>query len=80
MAAGAGGRYRGAHGRQPHGACRRSVHALLTLDHLSPLERAAFLLHDVFDSFNEVAAALSERRADSLPPALARMCEVRHAA
>src|SRR5215510_11393312 len=32
---------------------------LLTLDRLSPLERAAFLLHDVFDfSFDEVAAAL----------------------
>ena len=32
---------------------------LLTLDRLSPLERAAFLLHDVFDfSFSEVAAAL----------------------
>jgi RNA polymerase sigma-70 factor (ECF subfamily) len=32
---------------------------LLTLDRLSPLERAAFLLHDVFDfSFSEVATAL----------------------
>src|SRR5262249_47981037 len=32
---------------------------LLTLDRLSPLERAAFLLHDVFDfSFAEVAKAL----------------------
>src|SRR3954453_1887913 len=32
---------------------------LLTLDQLSPLERAAFLLHDVFDfSFAEVATAL----------------------
>jgi RNA polymerase sigma-70 factor (ECF subfamily) len=32
---------------------------LLTLDRLSPLERAAFLLHDVFDfSFAEVATAL----------------------
>ena len=36
-----------------------SVALLLTLDRLSPLERAAFLLHDVFDfSFSEVAAAL----------------------
>jgi RNA polymerase sigma-70 factor (ECF subfamily) len=36
-----------------------SVALLLTLDRLSPLERAAFLLHDVFDfSFGEVAAAL----------------------
>ena len=33
--------------------------ALSTLDRLSPLERAAFLLHDVFDfSFSEVATAL----------------------
>src|SRR5262249_30861307 len=32
---------------------------LLTLDRLSPLERAAFLLHDVFEfSFSEVATAL----------------------
>jgi RNA polymerase sigma-70 factor (ECF subfamily) len=37
---------------------------LLTLDRLSPLERAAFLLHDVFDfSFNEVAAALDRSAA-----------------
>ena len=36
-----------------------SIALLLTLDRLSPLERAAFLLHDVFDfSFNDVAAAL----------------------
>jgi RNA polymerase sigma-70 factor (ECF subfamily) len=36
-----------------------SVALLLILDHLSPLERAAFLLHDVFDfSFSEVATAL----------------------
>jgi RNA polymerase sigma-70 factor (ECF subfamily) len=36
-----------------------SIALLLTLDRLSPLERAAFLLHDVFDfSFNEVAAGL----------------------
>jgi RNA polymerase sigma-70 factor (ECF subfamily) len=36
-----------------------SVALLLTLDRLSPLERAAFLLHDVFDfSFSEVATAL----------------------
>src|SRR5262245_36606061 len=36
-----------------------SIALLLTLDRLSPLERAAFLLHDVFDfSFNEVARAL----------------------
>src|SRR5262249_31839926 len=37
---------------------------LLTLDRLSPLERAAFLLHDVFDfSFDEVAAALERKEA-----------------
>jgi RNA polymerase sigma-70 factor (ECF subfamily) len=36
---------------------------LLTLDRLSPLERAAFLLHDVFDfSFSEVATAYNELR------------------
>jgi RNA polymerase sigma-70 factor, ECF subfamily len=36
-----------------------SVALLLALERLSPLERAAFLLHDVFDySFSEVAAAL----------------------
>jgi RNA polymerase sigma-70 factor, ECF subfamily len=36
-----------------------SIALLLTLDRLSPLERAAFLLHDVFDfSFDEVAQAL----------------------
>jgi len=36
-----------------------SIALLVTLDRLSPLERAAFLLHDVFDcSFTEVAAAL----------------------
>jgi RNA polymerase sigma-70 factor (ECF subfamily) len=37
-----------------------SIALLLTLDRLSPLERAAFLLHDVFDfSFSEVAPALA---------------------
>ena len=36
-----------------------SVALLLTLDRLSPLERAAFLLRDVFDwSFTEIAGAL----------------------
>jgi len=41
-----------------------SVALLLTLDRLSPLERAAFLLHDVFDfSFSEVAAALDRSEA-----------------
>lgn len=37
---------------------------LLTLERLSPLERAAFLLHDVFDySFSEVAAILGREEA-----------------
>jgi RNA polymerase sigma-70 factor (ECF subfamily) len=41
-----------------------SIALLLTLDRLSPLERAAFLLHDVFDfSFNEVATALDRSAA-----------------
>jgi RNA polymerase sigma-70 factor (ECF subfamily) len=41
-----------------------SVALLLTLDRLSPLERAAFLLHDVFDfSFGEVASALQRSEA-----------------
>jgi RNA polymerase sigma-70 factor, ECF subfamily len=36
----------------------------LTLDRLSPLERASFLLHDVFDfSFSEVAATLDRSEA-----------------
>jgi RNA polymerase sigma-70 factor (ECF subfamily) len=41
-----------------------SIALLLTLDRLSPLERAAFLLHDVFDfSFSEVAQALERSEA-----------------
>jgi RNA polymerase sigma-70 factor (ECF subfamily) len=41
-----------------------SIALLLTLDRLSPLERAAFLLHDVFDfSFTEVACALERSEA-----------------
>jgi RNA polymerase sigma-70 factor (ECF subfamily) len=41
-----------------------SVALLLTLDRLSPLERAAFLLHDVFDfSFTEVATTLERSEA-----------------
>ena len=41
-----------------------SVALLLTLDRLSPLERAAFLLHDVFDvSFSEIASALDRSEA-----------------
>jgi RNA polymerase sigma-70 factor (ECF subfamily) len=41
-----------------------SIALLLTLDRLSPLERAAFLLHDVFDfPFSEVATALARSEA-----------------
>ena len=41
-----------------------SIALLLTLDRLSPLERAAFLLHDVFDfSFSEVATTLDRSEA-----------------
>ena len=41
-----------------------SVALLLALDRLSPLERAAFLLHDVFDySFTEIANALGRNEA-----------------
>ena len=41
-----------------------SIALLLTLDRLSPLERGAFLLHDVFDfSFSEVATALERNEA-----------------
>ena len=41
-----------------------SVALLLALDRLSPLERAAFLLHDVFDySFSQVADALGRHEA-----------------
>jgi RNA polymerase sigma-70 factor (ECF subfamily) len=41
-----------------------SIGLLLTLDRLSPLERAVFLLHDVFDfSFREVATTLGRSEA-----------------
>jgi RNA polymerase sigma-70 factor (ECF subfamily) len=41
-----------------------SIALLLMLDRLSPLERAAFLLHDVFDfSFTEVATTLERSEA-----------------
>ena len=41
-----------------------SIALLLILDELSPLERAAFLLHDVFDfAFSEVATALQRSEA-----------------
>jgi RNA polymerase sigma-70 factor, ECF subfamily len=41
-----------------------SVALMMTLDRLSPLERAAFLLHDVFDfDFAEIAAVLDRSEA-----------------
>jgi RNA polymerase sigma-70 factor (ECF subfamily) len=41
-----------------------SVALMMTLERLSPLERAAFLLHDVFDmTFDEVAGALGRSAA-----------------
>lgn len=41
-----------------------SIALLLTLERLSPLERAAFLLHDVFDfSFSEVASVMERSEA-----------------
>lgn len=41
-----------------------SVALMLTLQRLSPLERAAFLLHDVFDfSFSEIAGTLGREEA-----------------
>jgi RNA polymerase sigma-70 factor (ECF subfamily) len=41
-----------------------SIALLVTLERLSPLERAAFLLHDVFDfSFSEVGTALERSEA-----------------
>jgi RNA polymerase sigma-70 factor (ECF subfamily) len=41
-----------------------SIALLLVLDRLSPLERAPFLLHDVFDfAFNEVATPLERSEA-----------------
>jgi DNA-directed RNA polymerase specialized sigma24 family protein len=58
MAAGPGGRYEGAGppDAQTELAEDLSIALLLALDRLSPLERAVFLLHDVFDcSFTEVA-------------------------
>jgi RNA polymerase sigma-70 factor (ECF subfamily) len=46
-----------------------SVALMLALDRLSPLERAAFLLHDVFDySYPDIAGALDRTEA-------ARTCE-----
>jgi RNA polymerase sigma-70 factor (ECF subfamily) len=50
-------------GAEP-GAADISVALLLTLERLSPLERAAFLLHDVFDmDYAEIAKALGRSEA-----------------
>jgi RNA polymerase sigma-70 factor, ECF subfamily len=55
-----------------------SIALLLILDRLSPLERAAFLLHDVFDfSFDEVAAALQRNAAACRPLAARARAHVR---
>ena len=57
-----------------------SVALLLTLDRLSPLERAAFLLHDVFDySFTQVAGMLDRNEAAcrQLASARERVCATR---
>src|SRR5215470_14427059 len=57
-----------------------SIALLLTLDRLSPLERAAFLLHDVFDfSFGEVATALERSEAASRQLAARARAHVRAA-
>lgn len=56
-----------------------SVAFLLTLERLSPLERAAFLLHDVFDRpFSEVAAALDRSEAACRQLAARARAHVRH--
>jgi RNA polymerase sigma-70 factor (ECF subfamily) len=55
-----------------------SIALLLTLELLSPLERAALLLHDVFDfSFSEVAATLERSEAACRQLAARARAEVR---
>jgi RNA polymerase sigma-70 factor (ECF subfamily) len=57
-----------------------SIALLLALDRLSPLERAAFLLHDVFDcSFSEVANALDRSEAACRQLAVRARTHVRQA-
>jgi RNA polymerase sigma-70 factor (ECF subfamily) len=57
-----------------------SIALLLTLDRLSPLERAAFLLHDIFDfSFSEVASALQRSEAATRQLAVRARAHVRAA-
>jgi RNA polymerase sigma-70 factor (ECF subfamily) len=56
-----------------------SVALLLALEHLSPLERAAFLLHDVFDySFAQIADALGRNEAACRQLAVRARAHVRH--
>src|SRR6185503_14665597 len=58
-----------------------SIALLLTLDQLSPLERGAFLLHDVFDfSFSEVGTALERSEAACRQLASSARAHVRAAA
>ena len=58
-----------------------SIALLLALDRLSPLERAAFLLHDVFDySFTQVANALERNEAACRRPSTRRRSSARCAA
>jgi RNA polymerase sigma-70 factor, ECF subfamily len=53
-----------ADGLDPSAAADVSVALLLALERLSPLERAAFILHDVFDvDYAEVAATLERTQA-----------------
>ena len=57
-----------------------SIALLLILDRLSPLERAAFLLHDVFDfSFSEIASALERSQASCRQLASRARAQVRAA-
>ena len=52
-----------------------SLTLMMALERLSPLERAAFLLHDVFGlGFDDVAATLDRDPAASLRPGPARTC------
>lgn len=57
-----------------------SIALLVILDNLSPLERAAFLLHEVFDfSFSEVASALDRSEAACRQLASRARAEIRAA-
>jgi hypothetical protein len=81
LAARGGSRRGSARTRQPHGAGRGFIHRLLlTMDRLSPPERAAILQHDVFDFFLAkwpLRWSGARLRAGSLPLGRVRTC-VRH--